>query len=396
VLSRLQILIVAVALSAIACLDGETPGEGEGEGEGQGSLNASPLTCAIGEISLGASGFCAVVLVNDGAADLELAEATIADATEAGVFSASDFETVIAPGGSSTLRIAAEPTTAGFSSATVEIRASGADEVLAAVSVSVVGVPPPTCVAGVKSINGVDVGSEVPQIAPLDDVVLTLSASTVAPGRTIASYQWMLLAHPAGSTVALTSESTVETRFTFDDSFGLDTAGPYTVRASIVDSTGLLDDCEITLAAVPSSPLYAQLTWSAPQSDIDLHMYRASDDLCSSLDCYALTCADGGVSWGDPSQSPQLVAVDDSGFGPETIIIEAPADGAYRIAVHARTAPQPTSATLKLFSDGGLLQEQFVTVPVDGLWYALDVTCAGGVCTAEEDGSIEALEACAP
>ena len=345
----------------------------------------------MGEVALGASGLCTVVLVNDGTAELELAAATIAESTEPAVFFSSDIAGPLRPGASAALRIAASPATAGPSSATVEVRAIGAEEVLVAIPVSVVGVSPPRCVARVKSINGVAVDGGLAGIAPLDDVILTLSDSTVAAGRTIASFQWSIATRPAQSTVRVASPSTVDTGLT-----GLDVAGTYTVTATIVDSAGHSDACELEISAIPLSPFVAQLRWETSLSDLDLHMHRLSDELCSPLDCYASTCGDGGVVWGDASQSPQLTADTGGSFGSETITMEAPADGVYRLAIHARSARQSTSATLKVFSDGHLRAELATSIPVDSLWQALEVTCVAGLCITREIGSIEAPGRCGP
>ncbi len=392
-----------VVLLVGACVGRPPPpwalGEGEGEAEGDpppSEVIINAAACDVGEVPLNTSRSCLIELTNGGPREVEIVALTITSSTD--VFSLpAPYAGPLAPGASLALRVAAHPASLGLVEATLVISIDGALVPERTIPLRVTGITGPDCVARVSSVNGAPVAvGVVPAIAPLDVVVLSLDASTVAPTSTIGAFEWQLLSRPAGSTVQLTTPTAEATGFAFDDRVGLDLAGTFRVRAAVFDSAGLQASCELELeAASPFDALQAQLSWDSPQADLDLHLRRHSDALCAAADCYALTCASAALDWGSPASSPRLDA-DAEGFGPETITLDAPADGVFLVAVHGRELPAPSNATVRVFHRGSLLFEGSAPVADDDAWHVAAISCVAGSCSASADGTHSALASCAP
>ncbi|MCC7072393.1 MAG: hypothetical protein IT383_13780 [Deltaproteobacteria bacterium] len=372
---------------------------GEGEGEGDPPLSEviiSTAACDVGEVPLGTSRSCFIEVTNGGPREVEIVALTITSSTD--VFSLpSPYTGALPVAASMEVRVSAHPVAQGPLDATLVIGFAGALVPERTIPLRVTGITGPDCVARVSSVNGAPVAvGVVPAIAPLDVVVLSLDESTVAPTSAITAFEWRLLSRPAGSTVQLTTPTAEATGFTFDDELGLDLAGTFRVRAEVFDSAGLQASCELELeAASPFDALQAQLSWDSPQADLDLHLRRHSDALCAAADCYALTCASAALDWGSPASSPRLDA-DAEGFGPETITLDAPADGVFLVAVHGRELPAPSNATVRVFHRGSLLFEGSAPVADDDAWHVAAISCVAGSCSASADGTHSALASCAP
>jgi hypothetical protein len=397
-------LLLVLLISACAGRPDPQPwvsAEGEGEGEGEGDVPLSdvqvaPLECDFDGVPLGSSRSCAIVIDNMGPREVEVVSITITTATE--VFSLpSPRGGPVQVGAGWAVRVTAHPHSLGLTESTLVIGFTGALVPTRIVPLTVTGTPGPDCVARLKSVNGAPVAPGVfPTLAPLDDVVLSLDESTCAPDRTIVQYEWQSLSRPAGSTVQLSAPASVDTGFTFDERLGLDVAGTYAVRATVFDSAGRSASCELELEAAPQpGALRVQLFWDSPQGDLDLHLRRDTDALCSAADCYALTCTGGGPDWGSPDASPHLDA-DGIGFGPETITVDAPADDTYLVAVHGRGLPAAGNATVRAFFDGSLLFEGSAAIEDGQLWQVAAISCVAGSCEGFMDAAVAALSTCAP
>ena len=79
---------------------------------------------------------------------------------------------------------------------------------------------------------------------------------------------------------------------------------------------------------------YVQLTWDAAGIDLDLHLLQQNASVWSSTgDCYwCNTNPEWGL--GGLLDDPSFDKDNRTGYGPETITIEAPANGIYDVAVH--------------------------------------------------------------
>jgi len=267
-----------------------------------------------------------------------------------------------------------------------------------------ISVDPPSCGVDILSVNGFEVqGGTAPTIEPLDDVVLTTSASTpsTASGE-IVSVSWEIVDKPPGSTVVLTNPAGQDTGFTFADVLGVDLAGRYRVRATVIDDLGTqsVNECEVEFEAIPTDSVLIQLSWDTSEGDMDLHVTQknASGEFCPNgvdlgagtvasdcgfgsstpaPDCYYGNCKatsssrpdwDGdGVngSEGDPS-----LDIDDlSGFGPENINIDNAALGEYLVGVdYFSFSGGVVGNTIRIYLFGQLQAEFFRELNPQDYW----------------------------
>lgn len=382
-------------------LAGEGEGEAEGEGEGEAEeplseLRVTPAECDFGEVPLGGSRSCVVALTNAGPRPVEVVAVTLASFTEVYSLPAS-FVGPVEAGATLAVRVIAHPISLGAVDSTLVINVEGTTDPVRMVPLSVTGIAPPVCVARVSSVNDVEIlpGGAVPNLHPLDRVVLSLDQSSASPAGAISAYEWGVQGRPVGSTVQLTTPTAESTGFTFDDRFGLDLTGTYVVLGTVFDGDVAVS-CSLELAITPHPEgLLVQLSWDSPQGDLDLHLRRDTEALCSAADCYSLTCGGGGPDWGSPDASPRLDA-DGIGFGPETITLDAPADATYLVAVHGRELPAPANATVRVFLDGSLTYESSSAVAGGEAWHVAAISCGGGSCEASPDGASTPLASCAP
>lgn len=266
------------------------------------------------------------------------------------------------------------------------------DEELIEVPLSGVAVPPPVCAIKVKSVNGVEAtGAGIPDIEPLDNVVLSLEDSEPStPNGSIVRYQWSIGRRPAGSGVVLTTELEETTGFSFDngDNLGVDVAGEYTIRAVVFDDldVGSVNECELTFEAIPKDNFLVQLTWDTDTNDMDLHVTKQDDagqycidsisgsigndaffsEACQNeLDCnWTRRTAEWDGVAGTTSGDPSLDVDDITGFGPENINIDVMEPGLYLVGVAGYSTDafeNPVSGnTVRLFVFGRLAGEFFV------------------------------------
>ena len=112
--------------------------------------------------------------------------------------------------------------------------------------------------------------------------VCTVSPQTVTPpfqaatfdgsnsydpsGSPIASYEWELIAQPAGSSATLpfTSANSIP-------GFYADLAGVYTAQLTVTNQIGLTDSCVVTLESLPTQDLWVEMYWEQVD-DMDLHL----------------------------------------------------------------------------------------------------------------------------
>jgi len=105
--------------------------------------------------------------------------------------------------------------------------------------------------------------------------------------------------------------------------------------------------------------IVVRLTWDTVLTDLDLHMRRNADTLCSVSDCYASHKTPNwdsvvGVSAGDPALDADVTL----GLGPETISLQTPGTNTYVVSVHYVATPQATvntTATIEVILQGDSL-----------------------------------------
>jgi uncharacterized protein YfaP (DUF2135 family) len=139
-------------------------------------------------------------------------------------------------------------------------------------------------------------------------------------------YEWTVLATPDGSSTT----DVIDPGKAFTTLFA-DLAGSYTVQLVVENEVGLRSEPDVCqFDAIPPKNLHIELIWDTGDSDLDLHLIQGGYELFQMPgDC---TYCNPSPAWegGDPT-----LALDDrTGYGPENINIDAPADGDYDVWVH--------------------------------------------------------------
>lgn len=172
-----------------------------------------------------------------------------------------------------------------------------------------------------------DAGPDL-QVAPLEAVPLDATRSYDPDGLDIVAVRWALVERPEGSTARVSDPERAK------PTLPVDLAGTYRLTLDVQNRPGLWDPTpdELVIEAVPDDALYVQLSWEG-ENDLDLHLLDGGAPLFGPGDCNFCNLT---PDWGGPGprDDPSLDADAVFGFGPEAISIEAPANGAYTVAVH--------------------------------------------------------------
>jgi len=202
-------------------------------------------------------------------------------------------------------------------------------------------------------------------------------------GGEIVSYQWEIIAAPQG---ADPSELVLEGQSSSIASFIPALAGQYTVRLTVNNDQGLqsvpTEESDLTINGLTNSGILIQLVWDHPTNNQDLHLVHLSSagNFCSANgDCNA---AEPSPIWFDDYEAstgpnPTLSRDDSDGFGPESITIDAPEAGTYRILTHYAPAPNssgPTVQQVRIFINGTLqFTEQRTLTGPEQIWAIADI-----------------------
>jgi hypothetical protein len=175
----------------------------------QGCGTADPLGADFGRVASGGVAICNVEVRNNGTRELffdnvdfvPFSDTALVDEPDGSNAEPAFAITGIVPGPDTplrptsaevpplTLRLTFAPDVLGRFAGLIRFETSDPDEPSIDMPIAGIGVVGPTCVAKVKSVNGVDVTGAI-NIEPLDDVVLTLEDSTPStPDGSIATYQ---------------------------------------------------------------------------------------------------------------------------------------------------------------------------------------------------------------
>ncbi|MBP5406211.1 hypothetical protein J6Z19_03570 [bacterium] len=138
--------------------------------------------------------------------------------------------------------------------------------------------------------------------------------------------------------------------------------GSYTVKLVVINEKGVSSvPAECTVEAISDDDLAVKMLWNNKNSDIDLHLIRPDGefgDLAS--DCYYWNCSpqypgerpDWGVE-GETKDNPFIDIDNTDGIGPETVTINKPENGIYKVIVHAYdTSKGPSTVVLKAYAHG--------------------------------------------
>ncbi|MFZ9886162.1 MAG: hypothetical protein ACO3JL_01565 [Myxococcota bacterium] len=395
---------------------------GSGFDDGLPDISVSPMVCDYGRVAVEGVAQCTLSIENLGQRDLVFDEVALVDTelaappehpADQAPFSfvgrppARDDALPPPPGDGSapqnvfdlTLRFL--PLALGNYQGKVSIKSNDPDSPELLIPLSGIGVTPPTCGVAIKSVNGAPGASS--DIEPLDDVVLTAESSvpTTADGS-IAQVNWTIVDQPPGSTAVLTNPTGLETGFTFADGvLGLDLAGRYRVRATVIDDLGTesVNQCEIEFEAIPNDTVLVQLSWDTSYGDMDLHLMKESSggQFCASsgvdlsgavadscggdYSCYYGNCkatSGGRPDWDDDgvagSEGDPSLDIDDlCGFGPENINIDVAEPGAYLVGVDffgftGCSGSGSVGNTIRIYIYGALAAEFFRDLDSGDWW----------------------------
>ena len=220
------------------------------------------------------------------------------------------------------------------------------------------------------------------------DVVVVDGTGSYDPkntdGLSPVTYQWTLLSMPELSGTALDND----TDGAFE--FVVDVAGVYTLELVVTDSAGIESEpatCQIN--AVPAEELYVALSWDTGNSDVDLHLVPEGHRYFGEADCY----------FGNPSPSiwttsgygvPVYALDNQTGYGPENINVDSPADMSYYIRVHywADRGGGDTKATVSIYVHGELLVTLTEDITENDRWNVGSVDMTGGAGVFTEEGDV--------
>jgi hypothetical protein len=374
----------------------------------QGCGTADPLGADFGRVATGGIAICTVEVRNNGTRELFFDDvdfvpfsdtALVEEPTDSNAEPAFAI-TGIVPGPDTPLRPTSDdvpplmlrltfaPDALGRFAALIRFQTSDPDEPVIDLPVAGIGVVGPTCVAKIKSVNGL-FGNGAFDVEPLDDVVLTLEDSTPStPNGAVVGYQWTLTDKGPDSGVLLSSPTTEETGFVFANRRGVDVAGRYEACATVTDELGSTSNnrCCVDFEAIPSQSFLVQLTWAQSSGDMDLHVTKKDGDgYCveslgagdddvdepfstgncdEDTDCYFSNCRAGDTNFPDwdgvagrTTGDPSLDIDDLSGFGPENINVDLAVPGSYAFGATTYSSGGPYTMTMRLFIFGRLAGE---------------------------------------
>lgn len=167
--------------------------------------------------------------------------------------------------------------------------------------------------------------------------------------------------------------------------------GVYVIRLVVKNNKGVSSiPAECTVEAISDDDLILKLLWDNKNSDMDIHLIRPDGTYGDPVsDCYYWNCSpqysgerpDWGIE-GETKDDPYLDIDNVTGMGPETLYVNKPANGTYKVIVHAYdTSKGPTIAVVKAYVHAveNSAQELLMT-RTDTCWevYKIDVSDGDG------------------
>lgn len=202
-------------------------------------------------------------------------------------------------------------------------------------------------------------------VIPGVPVELDGSASYDPDGDEPLTWTWTLVQAPAGSAAVLVDADTEVASFVPDQ------PGQYAVELVVTDAAGLSSaPVRVHINGATSEKLEVSLVWDHPTADLDLHMMPEGEVLDGPLDCHGYQrTPDWGLP-GFPDDDPLHMGDRLSGFGPERVVYEEPADGRYALAVKY-VSPQGSAqtsmrATLRVLMYGVIIVNETRTISTPG------------------------------
>jgi len=165
--------------------------------------------------------------------------------------------------------------------------------------------------------------------------------------------------------------------------------GAYTVRLVVINDKGISSiPAECTINAVSDDDLAVKMLWNNKNADIDLHLIKPDGAFGDNqTDCYFWNCSpqysgarpDWGVE-GETKDDPFLDIDNTDGIGPETVTINKPENGLYKVTVHAYdTTKGPSTVVVKAYAHG--VEEKSASLlmsQTDTCWDVFTIEVADG------------------
>ncbi len=165
--------------------------------------------------------------------------------------------------------------------------------------------------------------------------------------------------------------------------------GAYTVRLVVINDKGISSiPAECTINAVSDDDLAVKMLWNNKNADIDLHLIKPDGTFGDNqTDCYFWNCSpqysgarpDWGVE-GETKDDPFLDIDNTDGIGPETVTINKPENGLYKVTVHAYdTTKGPSTVVVKAYAHG--VEEKSASLlmsQTDTCWDVFTIEVADG------------------
>lgn len=204
------------------------------------------------------------------------------------------------------------------------------------------------------------------EAAPRDTLAYDGAGSYDPTGLEITSYEWTLVEVPDGSTAAESFTITTETAY-----LQTDLAGTYAVSLVVENSAGLRSAPAVwSVEAIPEEELHVELLWNTGSADLDLHLLTSDGEFF--VEPYDCNFCNRTPSWGaiGEADDPRLDIDDVSGFGPENINIDTPADDRYTVMAHYYTenGDGDVTATVRVYLYGALASETSYALSRNDLW----------------------------
>jgi len=339
-------------------------------------IDLDPNSVDFGAIAVGETSTYYVTLENVGDGDLHIASTMQSGSGAFSLFDDPEGETY-PPGSDETLIISYAPTVATGDYGVLSIVSNDPDETT--VDLLMFG-----------NCDGGDCEYEYPvaiiegntESEPLETFTLDGSSSYDPRGQEL-EYNWDLSGRPIGSGGHISSA--------VDDFTELyvDLAGDYQVQLVVVNEDGVASaPAKHDIAAVPSDKIHVEMFWNSGDSDLDLHLAQEGTPIfLKPSDCnYCNVNPDWGVE-DVGSDDPSLDLDDVTGYGPENININAPADGNYDMHLHyfRDNGGGAVVATARVYLEGVAAYEVSQVMEYNDRWFVGTILWPDAV-VAENEG----------
>jgi hypothetical protein len=255
----------------------------------------------------------------------------------------------------------------------------------------------PDCVAGFRAqdpLNPMAPFTRPDDILAGTTVYLDGSSSTDTGGAPVATYTWDISVYPEGFDPIAVSDQGQGTAF-----YGFDVPLPgyYEIRLRCTDGMGtqggLSEGSLVRFEILGGEDLVVEMSWETPGSDHDVHLSYTDENaaVCNQpWDCHFGNPRPQWFTDSARGQGPNPLLEQDVGVGPgvESIRIQAPRPGTYRVYSHyfsSTPVSAPSEVSIRVIKGGTLLESAKRLLTGDArIWAALDVVITADSVTVVE------------